>query len=388
LTAAIASSAGGQPAEGAAPARLIFDTDIGNDVDDVLALGVIHSLQSRGMCQLLAVTVTKDHELSASFVDAVNTFFGRGDIPVGAVRGGATPTEGRFLSLARQRDDGKLRYPHNLESGKDAPEAVTLLRRILSAQPDRSVVFVQVGFSTNLARLLSSAPDSFSPLPGRELVKRKGKLLSMMAGAFKTIGDNPRHLEYNVITDIPSAQQVVSQWPAPIVLSGYEIGIAIPYPSESIERDYGYVEHHPLAEAYRLYNPPPHNRPTWDLTSVLYAVLPDRGYFDLSAPGRVTVEADGATRFEQDPAGPHRYLIVSEEQVIRAGATLEPAAVEPGDEVARRRMASGGWRVRRGGLGLLPLATCHLPLVTRKCAQNSSRGPDNVITRFNRNGLQ
>ena len=43
------------------PTPLIFDTDIGNDVDDVLALGMIHALQSRGECELLAVTITKDH---------------------------------------------------------------------------------------------------------------------------------------------------------------------------------------------------------------------------------------------------------------------------------------------------------------------------------------
>lgn len=52
---------------------LIFDTDIGNDVDDVLALGMIHALQSRGECNLLAVTITKDHPLAAAFTDAVNT---------------------------------------------------------------------------------------------------------------------------------------------------------------------------------------------------------------------------------------------------------------------------------------------------------------------------
>ncbi|MGE0610267.1 MAG: nucleoside hydrolase, partial [Pirellulales bacterium] len=33
------------------PVRLIFDTDMGNDIDDALALGVIHALQSRGECQ-------------------------------------------------------------------------------------------------------------------------------------------------------------------------------------------------------------------------------------------------------------------------------------------------------------------------------------------------
>jgi len=54
------------------PIPIIFDTDIGNDVDDVLALGMIHALQSRGACDLLAVTVTKDHELAGPFVDAPN----------------------------------------------------------------------------------------------------------------------------------------------------------------------------------------------------------------------------------------------------------------------------------------------------------------------------
>ena len=36
------------PVPAAEPVRLIFDTDIGNDVDDALALAVIHALQSRG----------------------------------------------------------------------------------------------------------------------------------------------------------------------------------------------------------------------------------------------------------------------------------------------------------------------------------------------------
>ncbi|MGH7191931.1 MAG: nucleoside hydrolase, partial [Candidatus Saccharimonadales bacterium] len=54
------------------PMPLIFDTDIGNDVDDALALGVIHALQSRHECRLLAVTVNKDEPRCAPFVDLVN----------------------------------------------------------------------------------------------------------------------------------------------------------------------------------------------------------------------------------------------------------------------------------------------------------------------------
>ncbi|MFM8892792.1 MAG: hypothetical protein ACKOTB_14455, partial [Planctomycetia bacterium] len=60
------------------PVDIIFDTDIGNDIDDVLALGLIHALQSRGECRLLAVTITKDSPLAPPFTDAVNTFYDRG----------------------------------------------------------------------------------------------------------------------------------------------------------------------------------------------------------------------------------------------------------------------------------------------------------------------
>src|SRR5690606_29160477 len=117
--------------------------------DDALALGVIHALQSRGECELLAVTLSKDNRYSAPFCDLVNTFYGRGDIPIGAVRKGATPEDSAYIkepSLAE--DGGQQRYPHDLRDGADAPEAVALLRKTLASQPDGSVVIVVVGFST------------------------------------------------------------------------------------------------------------------------------------------------------------------------------------------------------------------------------------------------
>src|SRR5437763_8043502 len=73
------------------PVRLIFDTDMGNDVDDAVALAMIHALESRGEARLLAVTVTKDNRWAAPFVDLINTFYGRGELPIGVVRNGKTP---------------------------------------------------------------------------------------------------------------------------------------------------------------------------------------------------------------------------------------------------------------------------------------------------------
>jgi inosine-uridine nucleoside N-ribohydrolase len=312
-------------AKAADPIKLIFDTDIGNDVDDVLALGMIHALQSRGACELIAVTVTKDHELAGPLADAVNTFYGRPSIPVGVVRGGATRDEGKYLGMARDGD----KYPHALKRSADAPNAVDLLRKVLAAQPDGSVVIVQVGFATNLARLLDSPADKISPLTGKELAAKKVKLVSAMFGAYKPDGGDSTLREYNVVEDLPAAKKFAADWPTPIVFSGHEVGAAVTFPAASIEKDFGYSKHHPLAEAYRRYNPPPHERPCWDLTSVLYAVYPDRGYFGLSAPGRVTVGDDGITRFAAVEKGPHRFLIISQKQAIRCREAFANLASQP-----------------------------------------------------------
>ncbi len=312
------------------PVRLIFDTDICGDCDDVLALGMIHSLESRGHCRLLAVTISVDHPQAAPFVDAVNTFYGRGEIPIGVVGQGGVVEKSEFLSLVDEKEaDGKFRYPHDLLSGRSAPSATSVLRKTLAAQPDHSVVIAQVGFSTNLARLVDSPADEHSPMTGAELVKRKVKWLSLMAGAFTPIDGNPHYVEYNIVKDITSAGVLAGRWPSPMVYSGFEIGIALPYPATSIERDYQYVPHHPLAEAYIKRNPPPHNRPTWDLTSVLVAVLRDRDYFDVSPQGRVTVDAKGATQFEATLRKDHRYLVLRPEQKPRVLEALVQLSSQP-----------------------------------------------------------
>ena len=180
------------------PQKIIFDTDIGNDVDDVLALGMIHALQDRNECELLAVTITKDHSKAAAFTDAVNTFYGRGNIPIGVCRSGITPEEGKFNSLVDLREKNDAVFPQDVKP----EDAVVLLRQVLSKAEDHSLVIVQVGFSTNLANLLKSSPDEISELSGIELVQKKVSLLSIMAGAFQMPPDaegKPRiHREYNV----------------------------------------------------------------------------------------------------------------------------------------------------------------------------------------------
>jgi len=185
---------------------------------------------------------------------------GRPSIPIGMVKGsGVTPEDSPMIRVPVQSG----RYPHKLKSGADAPDAVAVLRQALSAQPDHSVVIVQVGFSTNLAHLLDDSG----------LVARKVKLLVMMAGDFAK-----RNPEYNIKMDIPSAQRLFRDWPTPIVVSGFEIGNSMLFPASSITRDF--PANHPVADAYKNYKKfpydrrhgtsPPHSTPSGPTTVIFH----------------------------------------------------------------------------------------------------------------------
>ena len=240
IAIALAAVLAAAPAVAAAagPVPVIFDTDMCGDCDDVAALAMLHALESREQCRLLAVTVSADHPRAAPFADAINRFYGRTEIPVGVVRPGGVAEQSVYLKLADATFDdpafaGRERYPHSLRDAKDAPEAVAVLRKALAGAEDGSVVMIQVGFSTNLARLLASPPDDASPLDGRALVARKVRLLELMAGAFRPIDGNAAFEEYNVVKDRAAAAALAEAWPTEMIWSGFEIGIALPYPSPS-----------------------------------------------------------------------------------------------------------------------------------------------------------
>ena len=310
------------------PVKIIYDTDMGNDVDDALALAMLHSLQNRGESELLAITATKDHDEVAPYLDAINTFYGRGTIPIGVTDSDVTPERSRFTGVTLERDDDEYLYPHDLNIGEPVPSAVHLLRETLAGQPDNSVVIVQVGFSTNLAELLQTDRDNYSSLSGLELVEQKVKHISIMAGSFAPIGGQV-HLEYNVVQDISSAQYLAENWPTPIYWSGFEVGLAIRYPAISIENDFNYLDRHPIPESYQAYIPTPHERPTWDLTSVLLAVREERNYFGISESGTVTVLEDGETIFEADPGGNHFYLNISDSDIRLVQELMAALVSEP-----------------------------------------------------------
>ncbi len=309
---------------GFAQLPVIFDTDMGNDVDDALALAMLHALENRGECKLIGVTLTNAHPDAVPFIHMMNRFYGRPSIPVGAamatVKGGANPG---FLTPALEAAPARLRIMNRMAT----PPAVVLLRSLL-AESAGKVAIVQVGFSTNLAALLDSPADAISPLSGRELIRQKVGILSVMAGNFEAATP-----EYNVKQDIPPAKKLFENWPGSIVFSGFEIGMRLPYPATSIKADYNYVPWHPVVASYHAYKKFPYDRPTWDLTSVLAAVRPNHGYFTLSAPGKVTVDAaTGATTFRGSTQGNRVHLQIppgGEARILEALTLLSSEPPKP-----------------------------------------------------------
>ncbi|MDX1961786.1 MAG: nucleoside hydrolase [Pirellulales bacterium] len=318
------ASFAGEPENKSVP--VIFDTDMGNDIDDVFALGLLHGLQSRGECKIIAVTVSKDHELAGPFCDVINTFYGCGNIPIGVLRTAKPSGDGPYLTQVMAPGKFKFSDHHQLlKKFSDAPLAVTVLRKTLATQRDGSVVVIAVGPMTNLASLLNSPADQASDLTGKELVAAKVRLLVVMAGDFS----RPK-AEFNVFSDRDSAATVLATWPTELIACPFEMGSAIHYPS--LDNDFHYVEGHPLLMAnLATFGGRTNGFMAWDLVATLHAIRPDRGYFNLSKPGTIRLDAENVTHHDEDASGKHRYLMPRDNtervrEAISGLASQPPAA--------------------------------------------------------------
>ena len=293
--------------------NVIFETDMGNDVDDALAIDMLYKYNRQGRINLMAVMLNKEGEFPPKYIDLLNTWYGQKRIPIGTSPrndksrvAGANYTQ---IVCEMQDEKGKPLYKRSINDYDKLLPAVTLYRKLLAKADDASVTVISVGFSTNLALLLGTVADEYSPLTGKELVARKVKRLVTMAGHI----ENPKYTEYNVINDVASCQRVFSEWPTPIYMSPFELGLQVRYPARSIENDFTWTKHHPIVDSYKVYLKKIEDRPTWDLTAVLYAIDPQQ-FFNISPAGDIVVTDEGYTHYTKNPAGKHFYLFITPEQ--------------------------------------------------------------------------
>lgn len=181
--------------------NLLLDTDIGSDVDDALALGLIvgsPELQLRGIS-----TVYGDTRLRAQLASRYLRIAGVKTVPSIAA-GLASTRSGRAAWWAGH--EGKL-FP-DLETESVGDDGVGLLVRGTAAAPGALDVLA-IGPLTNIAAALDADPKFESNV----------KRLVIMGGDFRAEG---RIAEHNLQSDIAAAQRVFSS-NIPIVIGGLDV---------------------------------------------------------------------------------------------------------------------------------------------------------------------
>jgi len=292
-------SCGVQKKDEPKPVRIIFDSDIGPDYDDVGAIALLHAFADSGKAIILATMASNQNELVGPTLDVINTYFGRPTIPIGAPKG-----KGVNLGCWQKWSDSiTVKYPHQLKRTSDATDATILYRRILSKQDDKSVTIVTTGFLTNMGNLVESKPDRISPLSGQELIAKKVLRLVSMAGGY------PKGKEFNMVLDSAASKITFDKWPTPVIFTGYEIGRNLFTGIRLIQMP---VDNSPVKDVFRISIPQSkedkNGRMSWDETAVLIAVNGTDNYFS-TVKGKITVLADGSNTWENQPEGLHEYVV-------------------------------------------------------------------------------
>lgn len=196
--------------------KVIIDTDMALWWDDVAAIAMANALQNQGRLEILGIVSDVRSIPSVAAVDAINTYYGNGDIPVGATLGTEWDIVGNAYTT--QLAAG---FPNSFQDGSVAPDAVPLLRELLAGQADHSVIVLSLGGHTNLAGLLASQGDDTSPLAGGELVAAKVSQLVIMDGEFPVAS----RAWTNTLIDPSATKYVVNGgWPTPMVWVDATIG--------------------------------------------------------------------------------------------------------------------------------------------------------------------
>lgn len=286
---------------------IILDTDIGSSTDDLFTMMMLYHYQDQNRSRLLGVVVDREGENCAACADVMNTYYGYGNIPIGLIRDGIKNPKVwiDYRALPTHTDShGKLMFQRSVADYSSLPDGWQLYRQLLAAQPDHSVSILSIGFVTCLSQLLESDPDSYSPLSGVELVRRKVKCLYMMGGVF---GDAKEPIEFNFAQGVDFAQAFFNLWPddVDIIMSPGEAGDGIEYLPEQVIADINWTDIHPIKQVYMNYNCHTGQK-MWDPLTVINAVE-GNSLFSLSERGLVTVSNKGETFFTPSPVGNIRY---------------------------------------------------------------------------------
>lgn len=239
---------------------VIYETDMTLDVDDVGALAVLHGLQTEGEVTILGVCYNEVHKLARFVIDAINTYYNRGTIPIGLYyKNLDNPDDSDYYTYDNGNDVDNMTFDL---SDNTVTSAVELYKQILATQADSSVVIISVGFLNNLHDLLLD-PEGFA------LVEQKVKLLAVMGGLHN---DGFNFVRHNLVEQ---TQYVIENWPGTLVtthvggdmITGETLTSTTPI-------------NNPVRRAYELEwgVGPNKGRSSWDQVTTMYAVFGTKYY--------------------------------------------------------------------------------------------------------------
>jgi purine nucleosidase len=161
---------------------VLFDTDIGNDIDDAVALAYLLAQKD---CELVGITTaTGDTAKRAALCEVICRAAGRDDIPIHAGLSGPL-LYGREQGVAQYAAIESLLHRRDYPTGFGALE---FLRSAIRSRPGE-MTLLAVGPMTNIGALFAADPE----LPG--LLKK----IVLMCGRFLTGG--PAAREWNAFLD-------------------------------------------------------------------------------------------------------------------------------------------------------------------------------------------
>lgn len=280
-----------------AQTKIIFDTDMDTDCDDAGALAILHALADRGEAEILATVVSSRYSWSVPCVEAINRYYGRPDLPIGAPKTAWADTGQRGSQYAKQISE---QFATRYKSNDDAPDAVDVYRRVLAAQDNGSVVVVTVGYLTNIRDLLASKPDAISSLGGTALVRQKVSKWVCIGGSYPK--DLNPAVRGNYTPDPSSTVIAVRDWPGPIYFSGSGDDI------HTGAQLYETSAKNPVRRAYELLLGEKKNRPSWDPIGVLFSIRSKADYWRMHDGGHYHIFDNGTYEWRKGSETNHRVV--------------------------------------------------------------------------------
>lgn len=264
--------------------RVIFDTDIDSDVDDVGALAMLLNMHNSKVIELAAIIVTSDDPYAPLCISAICNFYGQPNIPIGFLK-----EQSELKNHSRYTRQISEQFSSSLDSHLQAEDGTTLYRRILSQSKNNSVTIITVGHLSSLMRLLQSAPDEHSHLTGQKLADKKTKQWYCMGGQY------PSGKEANFYRPDPlSTYFSLQNWHKPVIFCGWEIGNKVLTGGGRVKE--ALAENHPVYQSYLLYNNFA-SRPSWDQLAVYLLSKDSATYIERVSNGYCEVNEAGENRW-------------------------------------------------------------------------------------------